>query len=388
MGTTTVTTTTITTTTTTTTSILIERTCPHCGETREYRNGQQFGHHVTHCGANPNHKNTVQKMAVSRTIPRLNFDLKCICCGTEYSSGMTQREYDHGRYRRCCSRTCASKVASGSVKGTKVVGCTVCGKEFEVKKRGSSKQVCVECGGTQRRHRIEKGFYKGYVIVEGKIVCRYCGMEECLIPKYCRSYRIKTCERILKKFGFDDRHVGSIDFYSEIDRITDILETEYRTMSFLELEEKYGVNNQTLHYVFSRLGIKKRGMSASIILSIESGRMPLKEYERYPYKSGHHVTWQGKKFWYRSSYEKEYCETLDREQVPYEMETLRIRYWDSQRSQERIAIPDFFLSESNEIVEIKSTWTYDEQNMRDRFKKYRELGYSCKLLLDKKTTFV
>lgn len=43
---------------------------------------------------------------------------------------------------------------------------------------------------------------------------------------------------------------------------------------------------------------------------------------------------------------------------------------------------DFHLTDSNTIVEIKSEYFYDEQNMKDKFQKYRELGYDCKLILE------
>ena len=66
------------------------------------------------------------------------------------------------------------------------------------------------------------------------------------------------------------------------------------------------------------------------------------------------------------------------------MENFRILYWDSRKLHQRIAIPDFYLPESNTIVEIKSSWTHDIQNMKDKFKSYKEHGYKCKLILDKK----
>lgn len=50
----------------------------------------------------------------------------------------------------------------------------------------------------------------------------------------------------------------------------------------------------------------------------------------------------------------------------------------------RIAIPDFYLVDNNEIVEIKSNWTYDEQNMKDKIKVYKDNGYNVKLILEHK----
>lgn len=66
------------------------------------------------------------------------------------------------------------------------------------------------------------------------------------------------------------------------------------------------------------------------------------------------------------------------------MENLRICYWDSKMSCERISIPDFYLPKTNEIIEIKSNYTYDKQNMNDKFKAYKKQGYKVKLILDKK----
>ena len=64
------------------------------------------------------------------------------------------------------------------------------------------------------------------------------------------------------------------------------------------------------------------------------------------------------------------------------MEIFRIPYFDSVKNSKRIAIPDFYLSETNEIVEIKSNYTYDEINMKDKVKAYKKLGYKVKLILE------
>ena len=66
------------------------------------------------------------------------------------------------------------------------------------------------------------------------------------------------------------------------------------------------------------------------------------------------------------------------------METLRIKYFDTQQNEYRCAIPDFYIPSKNEIVEIKSSYTLDIQNMKDKFKSYKELGYNCKCICDYK----
>ena len=83
---------------------------------------------------------------------------------------------------------------------------------------------------------------------------------------------------------------------------------------------------------------------------------------------------------------------LDKEHINYitlsfcstynDVETLRIKYFDSQSYTIKCAIPDFYLIDSNTIVEIKSNYTLDIQNMKDKFKAYQELGYNVKLILE------
>ena len=42
----------------------------------------------------------------------------------------------------------------------------------------------------------------------------------------------------------------------------------------------------------------------------------------------------------------------------------------------RIAIPDFYLPETNEIVEVKTAYTINVQNMKDKFEEYKRQGYT------------
>lgn len=93
----------------------------------------------------------------------------------------------------------------------------------------------------------------------------------------------------------------------------------------------------------------------------------------------YHTSWEGKTFLLRSSYETDFANILDEQQTLYEVEALRIRYFDSQQQKERIAIPDFLLTETNTIIEVKSSWTFDKQNMLDKRDAYIALGYEFKL---------
>ena len=66
------------------------------------------------------------------------------------------------------------------------------------------------------------------------------------------------------------------------------------------------------------------------------------------------------------------------------MECLRLKYFNTQTNSYGCAIPDFYIPSKNEIVEIKSSYTLDIQNMKDKFKAYKELGYNCKCICDYK----
>ena len=53
------------------------------------------------------------------------------------------------------------------------------------------------------------------------------------------------------------------------------------------------------------------------------------------------------------------------------------------KKRNRVAVPDFYLPETNEIIEIKSSWTFDKQNMKDKFIAYKNLGYIPKVILNR-----
>ena len=102
------------------------------------------------------------------------------------------------------------------------------------------------------------------------------------------------------------------------------------------------------------------------------------------YKDCWHITWNNKEVYLRSSYELDYAKELDKQQIDYEVEFKYIKYWDSQKQEYRCAIPDFYIPKDNMIVEIKSSYTLNKQNMKDKMKAYKELGYNFKLICDHK----
>ena len=75
---------------------------------------------------------------------------------------------------------------------------------------------------------------------------------------------------------------------------------------------------------------------------------------------------------------------LDERKVNYIFEPFHIEYYDSIKNTNRYAFPDFYLPDTNEIIELKSTYTIEGkiQEMKDKFKAYKDLGYKPKLFLD------
>ena len=135
--------------------------------------------------------------------------------------------------------------------------------------------------------------------------------------------------------------------------------------------------------VFLRLNIPVKSTSESVQDAIYNG-FRVHTIESHKHKQTHHTTWDNKIVFLRSSYEEDYANYLDENKILYEVENIRLRYFDSQKNKERIAIPDFYLPDTNMIVEIKSLWTLDVINMLDKVKIYKESGFNFKLILEHK----
>lgn len=79
---------------------------------------------------------------------------------------------------------------------------------------------------------------------------------------------------------------------------------------------------------------------------------------------------------------------MDEYKIIYDVENLRIRYYDTIKQKERISIPDFYLPDLNMIVEIKSNYTLNLQNIIDKFNEYKNNGYKTKLIVEGKEIII
>ena len=303
--------------------------------------------------------------------------MKCITCGKETTNP------------RFCSNSCSAKWSNkhreytpANDNRTKEVICVKCKTKFLTSVYGRSvNAVCQECRIVKLKNR-----YKLCVSIgsdKERYLCKSCGQEKCLRPNICKKKRVFPS--LIKYFGFDETSIGTVRVYEEFERIKNKLIEDYydNKKSTLELENFYNCKcHSNFLKILNNLDIKRRTLSDSLSNAFVTGRKS--PSTNIKYKHGHHNTWNGKKVFYRSSYELDYCKELDEKKIDYEMENLRILYWDSQLLRQRIAIPDFHLTESNTIAEVKSTYTYDDINMNDKIKAYKEHGYKFKLILEHK----
>lgn len=289
---------------------------------------------------------------------------KCLECNNEMENS------------KFCDNVCAAKynnknrtINKSFYKEVKEVKCILCEKNILINKVASPKKAkCNKCKQIK--------------------ICKSCGQNKCIHPKICKKYRLFPS--LIKYFGFDGSTIGTIKIYNEYNRIKTILYEKYYSDSLClsDVGEQFG------HYVPSNLAKIFNSMNIKLRNFSESSQISLLNNKRYLpscgiiWKTSWHTTWDNRDVFCRSSYELDYCKLLDAEKIHYEMEKIRILYWDSQKQKQRVAIPDFYILEDNLIVEIKSSYTYDEQNMRDKVKSYKEHGYDFKLILDKKEAMI
>ncbi len=306
-----------------------------------------------------------------------NHKVICENCGKEHDG-----TYGSGRF---CSKECARGFSTkhDNLKELKEAKCSKCGTILFINKRASSKTcLCESC---------KKEYHKPSDLK----ICKICGSEyyKCqggCPNNFCKTHSIQGFKSLIKYFNFDENKLGTKDVENEFNRIKNIINDLYwnDNLSSSEISNKFNVKSKhsIIQTVFKFLNIKKRNLSQSTSNAYYTGKLNNNIHNKY--HSSWHTTWNNKKVYLRSSYELDYAIELDKQKIDYEVESLRIKYFDTQRNEYRCAIPDFYLPETNTIVEIKSNWTLDIQNMKDKFKAYKELGYDCKLICEHKNILI
>jgi len=181
-------------------------------------------------------------------------------------------------------------------------------------------------------------------------------------------------------FNFD------LDPAGEFEKIRSLIARLYLVEgeSMLTLMKQFSIpSSKTMDTIFKLFGIESRSHSDAAHNAFALGSSNISDLGPKS-KCGWHTNWQGESYFLRSTYELEYARMLDEAKIAYTCESLRITYFDTQTQTQRIAIPDFILPNSNSIVEIKSEYWYDRQNMIDKFEAYSRLGFKPILVLDGK----
>ena len=222
-------------------------------------------------------------------------------------------------------------------------------------------------------------------------VCRVCGQQHCTYPTICRAMKDKGRIQNLTIVGFDTSKYGTFEVYDEYFRLQYELYEEYhiKEKSLMMIAKEHNFSFQRLSVVFNFLKIPKRNVSDAQCLAIRLGRVSIpiikENYTKYKFKHGWHTSWEGESWYFRSSYEENYMMYLDEQKTHYKGEGyLKIPYYNTEKGRIATAHPDFYFPDTNTIVEVKSMGTLigHEQEMDDKFKRYRELGYTAHLLLD------
>ncbi len=302
--------------------------------------------------------------------------------------------------------------------------CKNCGKKFTVFEeetkfpiKGDKYFCCRSCANTRHhseetKQKISKGIklsekYNNSVKVKHELYMDkisklkqniynkcgryYCGSKE--LDEQNTDISCRQSPKYFKKlipFGLDITTLYTKDFIKEYTKVKQLLYDEYvnNCLSPAEIYHKYNCkeyfnHSETLLHLFKDWKFPIRGWSKYCINSWLNGKLTNIGKENQ-YKQQWHTTWNGKEVYLHSSYELDYAKELDEQKIDYEVEYFHIKYWDSQKQEYRCAIPDFYIPITNTIVEIKSSWTLDEQNMKDKMKAYKELGYNTKLICDHK----
>ena len=287
------------------------------------------------------------------------------------------------------------------------VKCKNCGKIFIVVEeeikfpiKGDKYFCCRSCANTRHLSKETKEKISNKIKnLEKNILSRqykeshkyFCGSKELdeLNLDISKRQSPKWFNKLIP-FGFNINSLYTEKIINEHKKVKDLLYDEYvnNNLSPKDIYDKYNCkdyfkHSETLLHIFKDWNFPIRGWSKAVVNEWLQGKL-IQNNDPIHYKQQWYTTWNNKEVYLHSSYELDYAKELDEQKIDYDVECLRIKYWDSQKQEYRCAIPDFYIPKDNLIVEIKSNWTLDKQNMKDKMKAYKELGYNFKLICDHK----
>lgn len=272
---------------------------------------------------------------------------------------------------------------------TKTVKCSKCGKDVVVDRRSpvNINYICEDCINKIKQAKELSKKKRISNFTKKQTHCKICGRElingKCQ-NEFCIKYKNVKFGKLAKYFNFDLNKLGTLEVEQEFNRIRDMLYDLYwnKHMSSNQITQKVNMPCNSIFSYFKLFEIPTKSISYAVKENIEEERVTYKIQNHFHGRYESHITWDNKQIFLRSINEIKYAEELDSKKILYEYESLRIKYFDTQKNDYRYAIPDFYLIETNTIVEIKSSYTLDVVNMRDRQKEFENLGYNFKLIFD------
>lgn len=293
-----------------------------------------------------------QKLILERKINEYNKSPKiCLYCG-----GPIPFEK---RTNKCCSQSCACSL-----------GNTIRERHPWTKEQrlNLSNKMILDRKESQSKYIIHN--------------CKYCGVK-------LDKPKSRTCSECKQYVGylrtFNKMNILNGSLKDRYNKLYDILCTEYFDYgnSLPVLSEKYNLDITTVYKFIKSSDKGCRDISDGIHNAIKMNRYHIIS-KPFNFISGKHISWDGESYTYKSSWEDKYMTELDGQKINYIYEPFRIEYYDSLLDKNRFSFPDFYLPDTNEIIELKSNYTIKGkvQEMKDKFKAYQKNGYIPKLLLN------
>lgn len=242
----------------------------------------------------------------------------------------------------------------------------------------------------ETREKIRQSLKKYYKEHRQEKYCKFCGeviscdRNPSLFCSDRCKIRNKQVPSLIKYFGFNPSIIGTNGVFTEWNRVKCMLEDLYwkekKTSTEICKMFNYPSNANLTAKIFKYMDIKPRTAQEAVCLNYKNGTLTPPSCNKFV--KGWHTTYNNKKVYLRSSYEFGFAKYLDKLHINYTVEDLRIEYFDTIKQCKRIAIPDFYIPIENLIVEVKSYYTLNVQNMIDKIKEYKAQGYKFLLLLD------
>jgi hypothetical protein len=176
--------------------------------------------------------------------------------------------------------------------------------------------------------------------------------------------RRKMISLRLKQLFMEGKHPRQLEGY---EKRRERLNKMAQSLSRLGSLGKLPVQNMDLE----RKRIFGEKISRSLREGVASGRIKLsRSWKRIPYG----------KYFLRSGWENSMAEFLDKHQLYWEYESLRIPYWDTERNLTATTIPDFYIPKLNLIIEVKSDAKFEASQTIDKINSIKSNGYKVLLI--------